>query len=317
MKNLYRKKKSSRGKIHPSPSPSHTSTHSLSSLNLLPSAILTIVSVLSVDDQEVLAYLIHCSTTTTNPSTKKCNKPTFNCGCFDCYTRFWIRWDSSPNRHLIHQAIEAFEDHLSPSDHPSDKTHKSKPMNLRVSADKSVPDSVSGSLEPETSEPVPTATSTSTSDGAAADSARQCSNAEHEPTGNRLQPVASVQEQRGLVRKGFPRARARITRSRAEIRVGYHTVRRSGTFVPDLAEQTTSRSRETGFASGEDSRVVALCLEKEGDVAASCNRLQPSSEQKRAQVLHVWRSENLRGFGRPSQEIEKCINQRCLVTPEK
>ncbi|KAJ8648908.1 hypothetical protein MRB53_001931 [Persea americana] len=208
MKKLYRKKKSNRGKIHPSPSPSSTSSHSLSVLNLLPSAILTIVSVLSVDDQEVLAYLIHCSitTTTTNPSTKQCNKPTFNYGCFDCYTRLWIRKDSSPNRHLIHQAIEAFEDHLSPSDHPSDKTHKSKPMNLRVSADKSVPDSVSGSLELKTSEPVPsaTSTSTSTSDDAAAESVKQCSNAEHEPTDNRLQPVASVQEQQGLERKVWP-----------------------------------------------------------------------------------------------------------------
>ncbi|XXG41558.1 hypothetical protein AAC387_Pa01g1997 [Persea americana] len=206
MKKLYKKKKSNRGKIHPSPSPSSTSSHSLSVLNLLPSAILTIVSVLSVDDQEVLAYLIHYSitTTTTNPSTKQCNKPTFNYGCFECYTRFWIRWDSSPNRHLIHQAIEAFEDHLSPSDLPSDKTHKSKPMNLRVSADKSVPDSVSGSLKLETSEPVPSATSISTSDDAAAESVKQCSNAEHEPTDNRLQPVASVQEQQGLVRKVWP-----------------------------------------------------------------------------------------------------------------
>ncbi|MBA0604384.1 hypothetical protein Godav_017047, partial [Gossypium davidsonii] len=25
---------------------------------------------------------------------------------------FWHRWDSSPNRDLIHQVIEAFEDHL-------------------------------------------------------------------------------------------------------------------------------------------------------------------------------------------------------------
>ena len=36
----------------------------------------------------------------------------FECDCFDCYTSYWFKWDSSPNRELIHQAIEAFEDHL-------------------------------------------------------------------------------------------------------------------------------------------------------------------------------------------------------------
>ena len=36
----------------------------------------------------------------------------FDCDCFDCYTSYWFRWDSSPNRELIHQVIEAFEDHL-------------------------------------------------------------------------------------------------------------------------------------------------------------------------------------------------------------
>ncbi|GAB4828586.1 hypothetical protein Ancab_018246 [Ancistrocladus abbreviatus] len=29
-----------------------------------------------------------------------------------CRKGYWIRWDSSPNRELIHQAIEAFEEHL-------------------------------------------------------------------------------------------------------------------------------------------------------------------------------------------------------------
>ena len=36
----------------------------------------------------------------------------FECNCFDCYTSYWFKWDSSPNRKLIHQAIEVFEDHL-------------------------------------------------------------------------------------------------------------------------------------------------------------------------------------------------------------
>lgn len=44
--------------------------------------------------------------------------PVFDCGCFECYTCYWFRWDSSPNRELIHQAIEAFEDHLSYGEKP-------------------------------------------------------------------------------------------------------------------------------------------------------------------------------------------------------
>lgn len=50
------------------------------------------------------------------PKINKCKKRNkvhiFECGCFDCYTRFWYRWDSSPNRDLIHQVIEAFEDNF-------------------------------------------------------------------------------------------------------------------------------------------------------------------------------------------------------------
>ncbi|GAB4838958.1 hypothetical protein Ancab_028491 [Ancistrocladus abbreviatus] len=38
--------------------------------------------------------------------------PLFDCGCFDCYTSYWLRWDLSPNREFIHQVIEAFEEHL-------------------------------------------------------------------------------------------------------------------------------------------------------------------------------------------------------------
>ena len=36
----------------------------------------------------------------------------FECNCFDCYTSYWFKWDSSPNHELIRQAIEVFEDHL-------------------------------------------------------------------------------------------------------------------------------------------------------------------------------------------------------------
>ncbi|KAF8399997.1 hypothetical protein HHK36_015870 [Tetracentron sinense] len=89
---------------------------------LLPAAILALASVLSLEDREVLAYLITRSMKISPSSMiedkKKCKKPNthkpplFHCGCFDCYRSYWFRWDSSPNRELIHQAIEAFEDHL-------------------------------------------------------------------------------------------------------------------------------------------------------------------------------------------------------------
>ncbi|KAF8390671.1 hypothetical protein HHK36_025198 [Tetracentron sinense] len=119
-----------KGKVHPSPSsssslPSYSPNRdALSVLKLLPAALLALASVLSLEDREVLAYLITRSMKTTNPSSsmvedkKKCKKPgthkppLFDCGCFDCYTSYWFRWDSSPNRELIHQAIEAFDEHL-------------------------------------------------------------------------------------------------------------------------------------------------------------------------------------------------------------
>ncbi|CDP13370.1 unnamed protein product [Coffea canephora] len=129
-----------KGKVHPSPSSSsssssHSSHHNnkdaLSVLKLLPAAILAIAAVLSLEDREVLAYMITRSIKTTNPpalvdeKSKKNSKksantgahlhkttPLFDCECFDCYTSYWFRWDSSPNRELIHQAIEAFEEHL-------------------------------------------------------------------------------------------------------------------------------------------------------------------------------------------------------------
>ncbi|KAJ4973651.1 hypothetical protein NE237_006825 [Protea cynaroides] len=130
MRNLYPKNKV---KVYPSPSSSSSSTipycssptrDALSVLKLLPVAILALISVLSLEDREVLAYMITRSlTTTTSPSSmieekNKCKKlnahklPLFDCGCFDCYRSYWFRWDSSPNRELIHHAIEAFEEHL-------------------------------------------------------------------------------------------------------------------------------------------------------------------------------------------------------------
>lgn len=144
-----------KGKVHPSPCSSSSSSSSssvfsnndaatFSVLKLLPAAILTIISVLSGEDREVLAYMITRSMKATNPSgfldekNRKNSKrnsssnnnahksPSFDCECFDCYTSYWFRWDSSPNRELIHQAIEAFEEHLSMGEKSKKGKHKKK-----------------------------------------------------------------------------------------------------------------------------------------------------------------------------------------------
>ncbi|XP_076884264.1 uncharacterized protein LOC143533326 [Bidens hawaiensis] len=124
MRKLYNHNK---GKIHPSPPPTTTNTDHLS---LLPLAIATLAASLSPGDKEVLAYLLSCSlTTTTNnnnttgvksfsgdtkPTTGAggSHPPRFNCYCFSCYTSYWVRWDGSVNRQLIHEIIDAYEDGL-------------------------------------------------------------------------------------------------------------------------------------------------------------------------------------------------------------
>nr|CAN72197.1 hypothetical protein VITISV_014981 [Vitis vinifera] len=113
-----------KGKVYPSPSSSSSSSpqtfisspDALSVLKLLPAAILALASVLSTEDREVLAYMI-------------------------------TRWDSSPNRELIHQAIEAFEDHLSSGEKPKrigGRGKKKERVGRRI-ADK--PDDISCQLE--------------------------------------------------------------------------------------------------------------------------------------------------------------------------
>lgn len=125
MKKLYRK-----GTVHPSPPNPIILSHYLS---FLPSTILTLTAALSPEDREVLAYLISRSyNNNTNLSSKFSNHrktsphktlfytknsgtyhpPLFNCDCFCCYMSYWVRWDSSPNRQLIHEIIDAFEDWL-------------------------------------------------------------------------------------------------------------------------------------------------------------------------------------------------------------
>ncbi|KNA25624.1 hypothetical protein SOVF_004920 [Spinacia oleracea] len=158
-------KSKNKGKVHPSPFSSSSSSASnhdpVSSLNhLLPTAIFTLISVLSLQDREALAYMIthslksstlnycnYCpssscsssfdpkikkksnkksSSSSTGTNTKTHVSPSFDCCCFDCFSHFWNRWDSSPHSELIHQAIEAFEEHLSSSEKKTITTPKSK-----------------------------------------------------------------------------------------------------------------------------------------------------------------------------------------------
>ncbi|CAI8586238.1 unnamed protein product [Vicia faba] len=75
--------------------------------------------------REVLAYLIYCSSAATPPAftgnpkrntVKNTDHATlFNCSCFRCYTSYWVRWDESPNRELIPEIIDAFEEWLAQS----------------------------------------------------------------------------------------------------------------------------------------------------------------------------------------------------------
>ena len=121
MKKLYRK-----GTVHPSPSsppPPPSPMMSEQYLSFLPAAILTLAAELSAEDREVLAYLLLSSSNRPkrpSPSSSSgaaargssCDHaPQFGCDCFRCYTSYWVRWGSSPNRQLIHEIIEAFEDH--------------------------------------------------------------------------------------------------------------------------------------------------------------------------------------------------------------
>ncbi|KAE8700449.1 mitochondrial pyruvate carrier 2-like [Hibiscus syriacus] len=136
MKKLYR-----RGTVHPSPQ--ITTDH----LSFLPAAILTLATALSPEDREVLAYLISCSNNDfgnlsshgkstqkypakRNMSFSSCrdrdHPPIFRCDCFRCYMSFWVRWDSSPNRQLIHEIIDAFEDGLAQSKKTKSKKDRKK-----------------------------------------------------------------------------------------------------------------------------------------------------------------------------------------------
>ncbi|KAK6917823.1 hypothetical protein RJ641_018574 [Dillenia turbinata] len=104
MKKLYKK-----GTVHPTPP-----LISDQLLAFLPATILTLTTALSPEDRELLAYLISCSGNFSNhkKNTQKPHQPLFNCYCFKCYMTYWVRWDNSPNRQLIHEIIDAYEDGL-------------------------------------------------------------------------------------------------------------------------------------------------------------------------------------------------------------
>ncbi|XP_030533384.1 uncharacterized protein LOC115742959 [Rhodamnia argentea] len=139
MKNLRK------GSVHPSPSlPIVLSCY----LSLLPATILTLTAALSMQDREVLAYLIFCSTPTSTlknnlktsrrssssakSGTANDDHPsTFNCDCFRCYMSYWARWDSSPNHQLIHEIIDAYEDVLTSGKKPRNSGTKKEKRNKR------------------------------------------------------------------------------------------------------------------------------------------------------------------------------------------
>ncbi|XP_050220876.1 uncharacterized protein LOC126671185 [Mercurialis annua] len=109
----------------PLSSPSSSFKDADSLLKLLPVTILALAFSLPNQDREVLAYLISRSMNGSNQSyhgKSKCRSVkkmgAFECGCFECYTSFWYRWDLSPNRELIHRVIEEFEEHLVVNESP-------------------------------------------------------------------------------------------------------------------------------------------------------------------------------------------------------
>ncbi|KAE9599095.1 hypothetical protein Lalb_Chr15g0087901 [Lupinus albus] len=128
MKKLYRK-----GTVHPSP-PIITDH-----LSFLPAAILTLAVALSPEDKELLAYLISCSSNnnfsgnshrntanTTTTAVVSDHAPVFHCSCFRCYMSYWVRWDSSPNRQLIHEIIDEYEDWLAQQSSNNNNNNKGK-----------------------------------------------------------------------------------------------------------------------------------------------------------------------------------------------
>ncbi|MFS7933582.1 hypothetical protein Hanom_Chr04g00381561 [Helianthus anomalus] len=150
MKKLYNHNK---GKIHPSPPPPPppppppSNTTATDHLSLLPLAVATLAAALAPEDQEVLAYLLSCTTTDNklyDHNTKTgTHAPKFNCYCFSCYTSYWARWDASPRRHLIHEVIDTYEDKYAMTNKSNNNKrngkNKNKKKNNKVSPSSSSP----------------------------------------------------------------------------------------------------------------------------------------------------------------------------------
>ncbi|KAJ4970993.1 hypothetical protein NE237_004092 [Protea cynaroides] len=90
-------------------------------LVFLPATLLT----LTVAFLEVLAYLISCIDNSSDGSRNGQKQKTvagsgsggdhpasFNCNCFRCYMSYWVQRDSSPNRQIIPEILDGFEDRL-------------------------------------------------------------------------------------------------------------------------------------------------------------------------------------------------------------
>lgn len=118
------KKLKGANRVHPSPPA--TSRH-LSSL--LPSAIMSLAASLSPEEQEVLAYLLSASAGDRwahpphDRKRQKTHRADLACGCFSCYKSFWARWDSSPNRHVIHLIIDKVEEEQQEPEEKVDPFH--------------------------------------------------------------------------------------------------------------------------------------------------------------------------------------------------
>ncbi|KAJ8551745.1 hypothetical protein K7X08_021760 [Anisodus acutangulus] len=57
----------------------------------------------------------------------------FNCYCFSCYMCYWVKWDSSPNRQLIHEILDAYEDGLHSKKEKSKKERRNNKNGLNLS----------------------------------------------------------------------------------------------------------------------------------------------------------------------------------------
>ncbi|CAN7064286.1 unnamed protein product [Brassica oleracea var. botrytis] len=212
MKKLYKK-----GTVHPSPQiKSDNQLHSL-----LPVAIYSLAAVLSPQDREVLAYLISTASYSGERNfTSRVNKtkprivshsdnhsPLFHCDCFSCYTSYWVRWDSSPSRQLIHEIIDAFEDSLEKKKQTKKKKNITGKKDRRKRSGKSSA-LASPSFGPNDSE-VPSRLSdesiTSSSSSELVDGACSCndsleSTAELQ-TGKACEEGAAEEEEKGSVRR--------------------------------------------------------------------------------------------------------------------